>query len=209
MDTRTFYDRLSGVYDLLADASEGRCRDRGLAMLNVTPGERVLEIGCGTGHALAALATRVGSAGSVVGIDVSSGMLAAARCTVEKSAHGNVAFILNDARAMCFQDAVFDAAFTSFTLELFESADITTVLAEIRRVVRPGGRLAVVAMATSEHSNAITDLYRWLHRHFPHFVDCRPINVPPLLDDASFVRTDEVRMSIWGLSVACVGTIRP
>ena len=45
MDTRAFYDRISGVHDLLADSSEGACRDRGLSMLNVTSGERVLEVG--------------------------------------------------------------------------------------------------------------------------------------------------------------------
>lgn len=208
MDTRTLYDRISIVYDLLADASEGACRDQGLRMLNVTPGERVLEIGCGTGHALAALAVGVGPAGAVAGIDVSSGMQAVAKRTVERSARTNVALILNDARSMCFQDAVFDAAFVSFTLELFTSSDVTIVLAEIRRVLRPGGRLAVVAMAMSEHSNAMIDLYRWLHHHFPHFIDCRPIGVPPLLDAAWFVRIQEVRLSLWGMPVGCAVALK-
>ena len=203
MDTRTFYDRISVVYDVLAEASEGICRDQGLSMLNIAPGERVLEIGFGTGHALAALATGVGPAGSVVGIDVSSGMQTVAKRTVRRSARTNVAFIFNDARSLCFQDAVFDAAFISFTLELFESGDLTTVLTEIRRVLRPAGRLAVVAMAASEHTNAMVDLYKWLHRHFPHFVDCQPISVLHVLEAASFVRIHEVRMSVWGLPVAC------
>jgi ubiquinone/menaquinone biosynthesis C-methylase UbiE len=208
MDTRTFYDRISGVYDLLADASEGACRDQGLRMLNVASGDRVLEIGFGTGHALAALAAGVGPAGSVVGIDVSSGMRTVAQRIVEHANRSNVAVILNDARSMCFQDAVFDAAFLSFTLELFDPSDITIVLAEIRRVLRPGGRLAVVAMATSEHSNVMIDLYQWLHRHFPHFVDCRPIDLSQLLGAASFIRIEDVHMSVWGLSVGCAVTFK-
>ena len=68
----------------------------------------------------------------------------------------------------------------SFTLELFEPADVALVLADIRRVIRPTGRLGVVAMAESASSNAMIDAYKWLHRHFPHFVDCRPINVVDL-----------------------------
>ena len=70
-------------------------------------------------------------------------------------------------------------------------------------MLRPAGRLAVVAMATSEHSNAMVDLYKWLHRHFPHFVDCQPISVRHVLEAASFVGIHEVRLSVWGLPVGC------
>jgi ubiquinone/menaquinone biosynthesis C-methylase UbiE len=204
MDTRTFYDRISGVYDRLADSSEGACRERGLRMLAVTSGERVLEVGCGTGHALAALASVAGPTGHAVGIDVSSGMLAMAQETVRAAAVAKVRFALCDARALCFADETFDAAFMSFTLESFAFADIPVVLGEVGRVLRSNGRLGVVAMAETEHSNAMIDLYKWLHRHFPHFIDCQPIKVNQWLDRAGFTITGAQPMVIWGLSVVCV-----
>jgi len=59
-EARRTYDRLSRRYDLLAAAGERRCREAGLRLLAVKEGERVLEIGCGTGQALTALARAVG-----------------------------------------------------------------------------------------------------------------------------------------------------
>lgn len=201
VDTRTFYDRISAAYDLLADAGEEASRDRGLQLLNASPGERVLEVGFGTGHALAALADAVGPSGRVVGIDVSSGILKVAR---RVGSAINVALALSDARALCFRDATFDAVFMSFTLELFDFPDIAIALAEIERVLRPGGRLAVVAMREAATPGRISDIYLWLHRHFPHFVDCRPIDVIGLLERAGLQRTREETRSIWGLPVAVV-----
>lgn len=203
MDARTFYDRMSGAYDLLADSSEARCRDQGLGMLKVTTGERLLEIGCGTGHALSALAAATGSAGRVAGVDISSGMLRMAHRTVEGGAPDRVSLLLNDARSLCFADEVFDAAFMSFTLELFDRADMARVLDEVRRVLCPNGRVAVVAMAIAQISNPMVDIYKWLHRHFPHFVDCHPIDLAAALTMAQFHVTEIQHMSIWGLSVAC------
>ena len=203
MDTRAFYDRISVAYDLLADASESACRDRGLSLLQAASGERVLELGFGTGHALAALAAAVGSDGRVCGCDVSAGMLAVARRRLEASGRPRVALALSDMRALCFPDRMFDTAFMSFTLELLEETDIAIALAEIRRVLRPGGRLGIVAMAEGTDTNAISEVYKWLHRHFPHFVDCRPIDVVALLEPAGLRVTVEQTMSVWGLPVTC------
>ena len=204
MDTRKFYDRISAAYDFMADGSEGECRDQGLRMLSVVTGERVLEIGFGTGRALPVLAAAAGPSGRVVGIDISSGMLAVARRAAQNAASTDITFVHGDARSLCFREAVFDAVFMCFTLELFEPADAAIALTQISRVLRQTGRLAVVAMAETTNSNAVTDIYKWLHGHFPHFIDCRPINVIGLLENGGFHMTDAQRMSVWGLSVVCV-----
>jgi len=76
---RASYNRLSRWYDLVAGSTEKKYRDWGLEKLAAQPGEKILEIGFGTGHCLAALAKAVGPTGHVIGLDISDGMLAIAR----------------------------------------------------------------------------------------------------------------------------------
>ena len=97
----------------------------------------------------------------------------------------------------------------SFTLELFDTADIPIVLAEVNRLLRPAGRLEVVGMAQTTPVDRMTEIYEWLHRHFPHFVDCRPIDVVGSLKLAEFQVTRSATMFIWGLSVACAVGVKP
>ena len=73
-ETKAFYNKISHVYDLLAEHSEGPMRRAGLDQLDAKPGEKVLEIGFGTGHALVSLAQSVGPTGRVYGLDLSDGM---------------------------------------------------------------------------------------------------------------------------------------
>src|SRR5262245_66597287 len=74
-ETKAFYNKISKFYDLLADQSEEPVRRAGLEKLNARTGEKVLEIGFGTGHCLIALARAVGAAGSVYGIELSDAMI--------------------------------------------------------------------------------------------------------------------------------------
>jgi len=201
--TKSFYDRISKAYDLIADSSEHTAREKGLELLAAAPGQKVLEIGFGTGHSAVALAKAVGAAGRVYGIDISEGMLAVARRHIaEEGVADRVELSLGDARQLAFADGHFDGVFTSFTLELFDDADIPRVLAEVRRVLRPAGRLGVVAMSRVKNENVMTDIYVWLHRHFPHFVDCRPIDVAAWLKPAGFTIDRQEKMAIWSLPVA-------
>src|ERR1039457_4286856 len=77
-ETKALYDKISKVYDLLAERSGGPVREAGLRMLAPQPGETVLEIGFGTGHALVWLARAVGPSGKGHGIGLSDGMMAGA-----------------------------------------------------------------------------------------------------------------------------------
>jgi ubiquinone/menaquinone biosynthesis C-methylase UbiE len=202
---KSSYDRLSRWYDVLAGGSEKRLTKIGLQKLKVKEGEIVLEIGFGTGHALVALAHLVGQSGKVYGIDLSEGMLQVARDRLDKAGLLNrVELRCGDAIRLPFDADFFDAIFMSFTLELFDTPEIPALLGECYRVLRDGGRLGVVAMSKREWPNWPTRLYEWAHRALPNYVDCRPIPVYQVLQEAGFRVVDSIGLSMWGLPVDVV-----
>jgi demethylmenaquinone methyltransferase/2-methoxy-6-polyprenyl-1,4-benzoquinol methylase len=200
--TRRYYDRISRVYDLLANASEQEIRDYGIHALTLAPGERVLEVGFGTGHGLVAIARAVGPTGLATGVDISAGMTAIARERLERHACP-VAQVIGDARALCFSDCRFHAVFFSFTLERF-GAEISEVMSEARRVLRPDGRVGVVAMDDTLEPGPGSPVYHWLHQHFPHAVDCAPIDVVGVVEAAGFTVETVRAARIWTLPVKAV-----
>jgi ubiquinone/menaquinone biosynthesis C-methylase UbiE len=204
--TRANYDRLSRRYDLIAGSSERALRDLGLWELAVREGEQALEIGAGTGAALVELARAAGPAGLAVGVDLSLGMcriagLRIADCRLPIESHPQVAIVCGDAACIPLAESAFDAVFMSFALELFDGSDMRAVLAECRRVLRPAGRLCVVAMAKPIRPNLMTRLYAWAHAHFPAAIDCRPIAVSQVLALGGFRVERALRRSLWGLPV--------
>ena len=197
-ETRAFYDKIARFYDVLADHSEARVRRAGIGYLEPAPGERILEVGCGTGHCLADLAEAVGSGGRVFGLDLAGGMLAVAGVTVhERGVAEHVDLVCGDALYLPFRSSSLDAVFLSFTLELFDTPEIPLVLAECRRVLRPGGRIGVVGMSNEGEQGLTSEVYEWTHRHFPNFVDCRPIFVRGAVEAAGFQVRTAVRQSMW------------
>tara|TARA_R110002111_G_scaffold247140_3_gene310105 strand:- start:46064 stop:46726 length:663 start_codon:yes stop_codon:yes gene_type:complete len=209
--TKSFYDRISHSYDLLADSNEHVAREKGLAALAITAGENVLEIGYGTGHSLVSLAQAVGETGSVYGVDISDGMK---KVSEKRVTEAGVADRVNLSVAITpplpFEDQAFDVVSMSFTLELFPLESIPEVLQEIKRVLKPGGRLGVVSMALPKEGDKDSFLektYKWMHQHFPHIVDCQPIDAAGFLKEAGFTITAENNMDIWTMPVAVlVGT---
>ena len=197
-ETRAFYDKISGVYDLLAEHSEGPVRQTGLDKLALAPGERVLEIGYGTGHCLVQMAEAVGPEGKVFGIDLSEGMRARARERVEKE-HliDRVELSCGDATHLPYPDGSMDAVFMSFTLELFDTPEIPQVLAGCARVLRPGGRIGVVAITKEGKEGFAVEAYEWTHQHFPNLLDCRPIFVRRALEDAGFSIRNATIANMW------------
>lgn len=205
---QSFYDRISQAYDFISDANEHKARETGEEALKLKSGECVLEIGFGTGNSIVNLANAVGPGGNVSGIDVSPGMLAVTEKKLsEEGLSDRVELKVGDARKLPYEDGTFDAAFSSFTLELFPQDGIPGVLAELRRVLKDGGRLGVVSMATvkpDQKASLLEKTYVWMHRHFPHIVDCQPIDVVRFVADAGFEVQDEIDMEIWTMPVRAV-----
>jgi demethylmenaquinone methyltransferase/2-methoxy-6-polyprenyl-1,4-benzoquinol methylase len=211
--TRQFYDRISGLYDAIADGGERKARERGLELLAVQPGERALEIGYGTGHSIVALARAVGDSGSVDGIDISAGMQAVARkLAAAEGLADRVELSVGEVPPLPYDDDAFDVVTMSFTLELFPLEIIPRVLAELRRVLVDGGRAGFVCMATvpdGEHESVIEKTYKWMHVHFPHIVDCQPIDAERLIADGGLDIVHQERLSLFTMPVAVVVAANP
>jgi arsenite methyltransferase len=128
--------RIEALY-LIDDAARRRRIVRNA--LAASPGERILDAGCGPGFYCAELAKEVGPSGSVVGVDASPPMLALAAGRL--SEHENVELLEGDALALPVEDGTFDAALCVQVLEYV--ADATAGVAELYRALRPGGRVLV------------------------------------------------------------------
>lgn len=137
------YDVLSSVYRLLG---ADRLASRGIDALGLRAGDTVVDLGCGTGTYLPRLAEKVGPSGRVVGVDLSSEMLAQARQRV--SGLEQVELIEADIRIFELP-ADLDAALATFALEMVPEYD--QVIARVCRVLRPArGRIAVMGLREPE-----------------------------------------------------------
>ena len=136
---RSAYRRWASVYDMLFGGISAPGRRRAVAAVNALPGRDVLEVGVGTGLALPHYTPNK----RVTGIDLSDDMLARARTRVDREALANVvALHEQDAEATGFADGQFDIAVAMFVASVVPNP--RRLLAEMRRVVKPGGTLLFV-----------------------------------------------------------------
>jgi len=135
---RTFYKYLSKVYDRINPFIwNEEMRDEAIAMLDIGPDDRVLDVGCGTGFATEALLEETEH---VHGLDQSAHQLQRAYAKFGK--RGPVRFYRGDAERLPFADDAFDVVWSSGSIEYWPNP--VDALAEFRRVTRPGGRVLVV-----------------------------------------------------------------
>jgi demethylmenaquinone methyltransferase/2-methoxy-6-polyprenyl-1,4-benzoquinol methylase len=195
---RSYYDRLSGIYDWLT-ASERSLIEQGVAVLAPQPGETLLEIGCGTGTGLAAMAECLQQQGQLFGLDLSFKMLQ--KADQRKAQQSTpIQLIESSADKIPLPSGTVDGVYCAFTLELFSQDEMVTVLNEVKRILKPGGRLAVASLSFEPH-NLMVRLYEWGHRTFPVALDCRPIPAERLLAEADFKIMNKQKFMNWGLPV--------
>src|SRR5215207_6907395 len=166
----------------LAYKSRDMERRRGIvrAALGAQPGDRVLDVGCGPGFFELELVDEVDAGGSVSGVDVSPASIAVAES--RSAGHANLAFHEADATALPVGDAEFDRAFSVQVLEYVE--DVDAALGELRRALKPGGRVVVwdvdwatVSMRTEDEERMRRVLDAWdahlMHPSLPRTLTAR------------------------------------
>ncbi len=163
------FERIAGVYDamnsIMTAGLHHRWRERAADLAAVRAGDRVLDVATGTGDLALALAERVGPAGEVIGADFAESMLARARAKAGASALHNVSFCRADALALPFPDDHFAAATVAFGARNF--ADLPGALAELVRVVAPGGRVVILEITQPQRGVLAPFFAVWFDRIVP------------------------------------------
>jgi demethylmenaquinone methyltransferase / 2-methoxy-6-polyprenyl-1,4-benzoquinol methylase len=157
---RRMFDRIAPVYDamnrVMTAGLDQRWR-RATVRVAVRPGDRVLDACCGTGDL--AVAARKAGAGKIVGLDFSEPMLARARRKAPE-----LDWVQGDVLELPFEDASFDAAVVGFGVRNVEG--LAAALRELRRVLRPGGRLGILEITRPR--GVLAPFYRlWFDRVVP------------------------------------------
>jgi demethylmenaquinone methyltransferase/2-methoxy-6-polyprenyl-1,4-benzoquinol methylase len=202
---RHFYDRMSRIYDYISGPFERRYAFRALELLTVKEGENILEIGFGTGHCLEKIALSVGKTGKAYGIDISPRMMEVTRRRLQKSQLlDRVELYCGDAANLPYDDNIIYGVFMAFTLELFDTPEIPVVLEEVKRILKPGGRIAVTAMSKKSGESIMVRFYEWIHDRWPEYADCRPIFLENAVIDAGYTVTSGETAKLFGLPIEMV-----
>jgi len=158
---QAMFDRIAGVYDAMNSVMTAglhhRWRRRAIDLAAIGPGSKVLDVATGTGDLAIEAAAR---GAEVVGSDFSEGMLERARAKAPQ-----IRFEQADALALPYPDDAFDAATVGFGARNF--SDLGRGLAEMARVVRPGGRVVVLEITTPTRPPLSTFFSLWFDRVVP------------------------------------------
>lgn len=177
---RHWTDRQQIQDDVLAPVS-----DVLMTRAAIESGERIIDIGCGCGSTSFDLAKRTGSGGHVIGVDVSSPMLARAR---ELSPRGApVEFVLADATVYDFQPAAADVVFSRFGVMFFAEPQIA--FSNMRKALRPAGRLIFACWRTPRDNPWLMLGLIEAYKHVPKLPEVKPEDPGPF----AFASEDRVR----------------
>jgi SAM-dependent methyltransferase len=159
--------------------------DRLMAAAAISAGERVLDIGCGTGQTTRDAARAASPGGTALGVDLSSGMLDVARARAADDGLDNVAFAQVDAQVHPFDPASFDVAISRTGAMFF--GEPVVAFTNVARALRPGGRMALVAWQSFADNE-------WIREITGALTGGRPLSPPPPDAPGPFSLADPARV---------------
>ena len=179
---RRFYDRLGRGHDW-AEFYDSQAKKRALALLDLAPGQNVLNVGVGTGKAHQHIQSAVAPGGTVYGLDLSTVML--------KLAYARTSAVLceGDARALPFAAASFDRLISTYVLDLLPAGDLAGVLAGFRHVLKPDGRTVIVSLTegVNNPSRLVVALWKAVYALSPIACGgCRPLELSEIVGRTGF-----------------------
>ena len=206
-DVPDVYRRIARLYDLWALLTESKARIRCLDLADVHDGETVLEVAVGTGLLFADIVEKNPS-GRNVGIDLTKAMLERARARIVKSGATNVSLSIGDAYALDCADQAFDLVVNTYMFDLLPEQDFADILAEFRRVLKPGGRVVLANMTKPDRW--CQAFWEWLYTINPRLMGgCRGVLLQPYLCSAGFVEVRHETLSQLGFPSELLIGIRP
>jgi len=190
LDTRRIYDLLSGVYSASTLFFHSRAHREALHLSRLHDNMRVLEVATGSGEMFRRL-VEANPNGQTIGFDLSPKMAARTQRSVRRHFPKASAFCeAVDARFMPFRAETFDLVVCCYLLELLSTEDIVSALLEVRRILRPGGRLTLISVG--ERLGPFNSLYRLFGKVAPALWG-RQVSerVPGILRSLNFGITDD------------------
>lgn len=181
---RSIYRRISSAYDIWGRLTESTARNRCLDLAEIIDGQSILEVAVGTGLAFEKI-LKLNPSGRNEGIDLTNEMLNQAKEKAALSETRNYNLELGDAYSLKFEDNTFDLIINNYMFDLLPENDFSLVLEEFKRVLRAGGRLAIVNMAHGQHWYNF--IWKTLYLISPSILGgCRGISLKSFLKQAGY-----------------------
>jgi demethylmenaquinone methyltransferase/2-methoxy-6-polyprenyl-1,4-benzoquinol methylase len=179
--TKKYYAWRASNYDRLAEWEQPYHKEA-VELTNVKEGQRILVAACGTGRGMDMLAKAVGQKGRVDALDLSENMLTEAQAKMKQLGNtGIVHFHNGNVRNLPFTDNTFDLVYNAYMFDLIEIDGFLPILTEMKRVLKPGGRIVLLNMSKPDGNMTLYErIYRWTG------IPCRPVLMAPYLQSLNF-----------------------
>jgi ubiquinone/menaquinone biosynthesis C-methylase UbiE len=183
-DVQESYSKVAWFYDLWGKLTESRAAKRVIQLANIRDGEHILEVAVGTGIIFEEIVKR-NSNGKNAGIDLSPSMLQRAERHLKNYNANRFHLQIGSVYQLPFANNTFDLLINNFMFDLLPEDDFYLILSEMKRVMKPSGRVVISTMAFGE--KWYNKIWFWIANHFPGLLTgCRPVSLEPYMVKSGF-----------------------
>jgi ubiquinone/menaquinone biosynthesis C-methylase UbiE len=201
---KTKFARVASYYDVVTRAMFSGIRARAIARLALQPGERVLDLGCGTGLSFALIEQAIGPEGRLVGVELSPAMLAKAREKIARRGWENITLLEANAEQAELAPESLDAVLSFYTHDILSSR---RAVERVVRALRPGGRF--VASGSRLAGDGRGRLIDPITRAYAGTAITRPLTVRPWQQLEDVLGPLSIEEHLLGSSYIAYGVKRP